>query len=175
MCMFYANSSFNTNRPFYLHYKIARFVANCSLPILSLSLSLFLFSFAVPVRPRRMVRETYFDAVATNTISNGKLTSYRQNQVHLSSPRSPTNFYFVFPFLLIHQSLAFKMGLKFKNHQSSVKSKRDASLFRRRVNAVRIINAVSSMLCYFIAFALAILHEARCCSLEHCSISYSLD
>lgn len=175
MCMFYANSSFNTNRPFYLHYKIARFVANCSLPILSLSLSLFLFSFAVPVRPRRMVRETYFDAVATNTISNGKLTSYRQNQVHLSSPRSPTNFYFVFPFLLIRQSLAFKMGLKFKNHQSSVKSKRDASLFRRRVNAVRIINAVSSMLCYFIAFALAILHEARCCSLEHCSISYSLD
>lgn len=37
---------------------------------LLLSLS---FVFAVPVRPKRMVREPYFDAVATNTISNGEL------------------------------------------------------------------------------------------------------
>lgn len=61
--------------------------------LLSLSLSFvvsntfvfcFLFlSFTVPVRPRRMIRETYtFDTVASNTISNGELTAYRIIKLH---------------------------------------------------------------------------------------------
>lgn len=43
----------------------------------------FSFSFTVPVRPRRMIRETYtFDTDASNTISNGELTAYRIIKLH---------------------------------------------------------------------------------------------
>lgn len=44
----------------------------------------FYYSFTVPVRPRRMVRDTFaFDAVNSNTISNGELTSFRKSSASL--------------------------------------------------------------------------------------------
>lgn len=84
----------------------------------------FFLSFTVPVRPRRMIRETYtFDTVATsNTISNGELTAYRIIKLHRYMKFKVAFFSHLFFFLFVSfhfyenvQSLVFRMGSKFKN------------------------------------------------------------
>lgn len=92
-CAYYTLIHLLTQIIFFLYtFQNSLFVANYSLLCILFDCFcvFFHYSFTVPVRPRRMVRETFtFDAVNSNTISNGELTIFFfENQVHLLNSRS---------------------------------------------------------------------------------------